>query len=240
MQIFTGDNYAVAGATTGHDNSNDGVTGLEYPGLQDQVAGFLASHQTGGADPDALYVVWAGANDFFAVLGTGGSPAALIGGGVSNTVQTIQLLWRAGARHIMVANVPDLGVTPFGLGSGISQAITDLSAAYNEVLEAALQTLAAAGIPTIRVDAFATLRAMANFPANFGFANVTEPFLSAGGNPALFLFWDPVHPTTRAHEVLADEALNCMIDYFSPRNGKGTPPARVNALKGLVRDGKGK
>jgi len=54
-----------------------------------------------------------------------------------------------------------------------------------------------------------------------------------------FLFWDPVHPTTRAHKVLERAALDRIIDYFSPRQGKGMPPARVNALKGLVRAGKG-
>jgi hypothetical protein len=40
-----------------------------------------------------------------------------------------------------------------------------MCAAYNQALEAALKTLAEAGIPTIRVDAFATLRAMAGFAA---------------------------------------------------------------------------
>jgi phospholipase/lecithinase/hemolysin len=36
MQVLLENNYAVAGATTGHANSNDGVLGLQYPGLQDK------------------------------------------------------------------------------------------------------------------------------------------------------------------------------------------------------------
>src|SRR5262245_61575441 len=44
MQLLPEDVYAVGGANTSHDNSNDGFLGLEYPGLQDQIADFVASH----------------------------------------------------------------------------------------------------------------------------------------------------------------------------------------------------
>ncbi len=117
----------------------------------------------------------------------------------------------------------------------MTAAITQLSAAYNQALESALQLLAKGGIPTVRVDAFATLQRMVNSPAEFGFTNVTEPYLMVGGDPSGFLFWDIKHPTTRAHQVLGQEALDRLIDYFSPRQGAGTPIARVNALHGLVR-----
>ena len=240
MQLLPEDNYAVAGATTGDNNSNDGLLGLQYPGLQDQIAGFLASHQNGGADPAVLYTLWAGANDFFDVLESGGNPASLIVNGVNNTVQAIQALQGAGARQVLVVNVPDLGVTPFGLSTGMGERITDLCVMYNQTLEATLEALAGAGVPTIRVDAFATLDAMVNSAAQFGFTNVTLPFLVAGGDPAQFLFWDPVHPTTRGHRVLADEARNQLIGHFSPRHGRATPPALVNSLNGLVGAGKPK
>jgi len=234
MQLNQEDNYAVAGATTGHANSNDGLAGLEFPGLQDQLAEFLQSHQAGGADPDALYVVWAGANDFFVTLAGGGSPVDLISHGVANTGFAVQQLRSAGAQQILVLNVPDLGLTPYGLASGMGPEITRLAATYNQVLETTLQALADAGIPTIRVDAFATLQAMVDFPVEFGFTNVTEPFLLVGGDPAEFVFWDAVHPTTRGHQVLADEALDQLIKFYSPRQGNSFPPALVNSLKGLV------
>jgi outer membrane lipase/esterase len=118
-------------------------------------------------------------------------------------------------------------------------AMSQLSAAYNQALEAALRALAGAGVPNIHVDAFSTLQAMVNLPGEFGFTNVTDPLLFTGGESDEFLFWDAVHPTTRGHEVLADAARNCLIDYFSPRRGKGNPPALVNSLNGLVRGGLG-
>ena len=233
MEIAAGDNYAVGGATTGHFNSNNGVNGRVYPGLLDQIASFTATRSTAEAE-GALFVVWAGANDFFVALATGQDPGVLIGNGVGNTVQAIQQLWQAGARHIMVANVPDLGLTPYALGRNVGGPVTQLSAAYNQVLNSALDSLAAAGIPTIRVDAFTTLRTMATQPAQFGFTNVTDQLIVVGGNADEFLFWDIVHPTTKGHAVVAEAAADSVISYFSPRHGRGRPASRINSLNGLV------
>src|SRR5262249_2332881 len=219
---------------TGQDNSNDGFAGLTYPGLQDQITNFLGSHQDAGADPDALYVVWAGANDFLALLNPAGSGTTSTSNGVRNTIKAVRDLYSAGARQILVLNVPDLGVTPLGRSSGFGDLISQACADYNLALQTNLDALAAAGIPTIRVDSFSVLRLMVNFPVVFGFTNVREPFLAVGGNPDPFLFWDPVHPTTRGHRVLADEARDELILYYSPRQGRGLPPAVINSLNGLV------
>jgi phospholipase/lecithinase/hemolysin len=233
MAIQPGDNYAVAGATTGRDNVNNGLAGLTFPGLQDEIDSFQASHSPADAS-DALFVVWAGANDFFAALATGAAPQTLISNGVYNTALAIVRLKQSGAQHILVLNVPDLGVTPYVRGLGLGAQVTQLSAAYNAVLAATLDSLNSAGVPTIRVDAFKTLDAMAFNPDQFGFTNVTQPFLAVGGNADEFLFWDSVHPTTIGHAVLAQEALNSLLTYYSPRAGKGTPDACLNALRGLV------
>ena len=170
----------------------------------------------------------------------GGSPGVLIGAGVSNTLEAIQKLWDAGARHILVVNVPDLGVTPYGEASGLSGGVTQLCFAYDQTLDASLVALAGSGVPTIRVDAFAALQNMVNFPASFGFTNVTQPLLQVGGNSEAFLFWDPVHPTMLGHEGFADAAIHELINNYSPRRGQGFPPGLVNSLNGLVGAGKSK
>jgi phospholipase/lecithinase/hemolysin len=239
MSFNTEDNYAVGGALTGSDNFNDGFLGLQYPGVQDEITTFLQKN-SGHADPDALYVVSAGANDFFAVLTGGGDPAALIANGVANTAQAIQRLAMAGAQHIAVPNIPDIGVTPEAQSSGAAAAITQLCSTYDQFLTGGLQSLEAAGVRTIQIDAFTVLQEMAGEPEDFGFTNVGDPLLGvliAGGNanPNEYLFWDTAHPTTRAHEVLARAAADRIMDFYSPSQGKGTPPAQVHALNGLAK-----
>ena len=231
MDYQPADNFAVAGATTGTVNSN----GKEYSGLQDEIDSFQAMGAV--SEPErALYVVAAGGNDFFVALAAGTRPDVLIGNGVWNTVTAIQRLWASGARHILVMNVADLGVTPAAQSIGFGPLLTQLSAAYDQVLDQALDQLAQAGVSTIRLDAFAVLDEMAYTPADYGFSNVTTPLIMAGSvpNPDEFLFWDGKHPTTGAHKVLAQEALQQLISTFSPSNGQATPDASANALHGLV------
>jgi outer membrane lipase/esterase len=228
------DNYAVAGATTGTLNSNN-KPGQDFPGLQGEVDSFI--NAGGVTEPErALFVVAAGANDFFVGLQTGQSPQSIIANGVNHTVVAVQRLWAAGARFIMVMNLPDLGVTPYGQGSGMGAALTQLSAVYNQVLGLALDQLSQAGLPTMRLDAFAVLGRMAHEPAVYGFTNVSVPLKSvpSAPNPEQFLFWDEVHPTTQAHKVLAAEAIQQLMNSFSPGNGKGDPEAQSNSLHGLV------
>ena len=85
-----------------------------------QVQQFLAK---GAVDPHALYSVWAGANDLFVQLGlaqTGAiTPTQLQTNLATAAVQVVQqvgILNAAGARYIMVFNLPDVGSTPFGRG----------------------------------------------------------------------------------------------------------------------------
>ena len=234
MTIQAGDNYAVAGATTGSYNVNNGLGGLTFPGLQDQIDAFQRQHSPAEAR-DALFVVWAGANDFFAALAGSTPPQTLISNAVYNTAVAIARLEQGGARHILVVNLPDLGVTPYVLAAGFGAQITQLGGAYNQALGATLDDLGAPGVSIIRVDAFKALDSMAYNPGIYGFVNVTQPALATGGNPDEFLFWDSVHPTTIGHAVLAEEALGSLLSYYSSREGRSAPDASLNALRGLVR-----
>ncbi|MGZ8939777.1 MAG: SGNH/GDSL hydrolase family protein [Limisphaerales bacterium] len=233
MELLPSDNFAVGGATTGALNSNNGVAGQNYSGVQQQIADLLAAHPS-GLDPDALYIVWAGANDFFVVLETGGDPAALIADGVGNTAVALQTLWAAGARHIIVPNIPDLGLTPYAQSSGAAPVITFLCGLYNQALEGALAALNTAGIATIRLDAFSALNRMVNSPDDFGFTNVGGAYIFTGGQMDEFLFWDAVHPTTAGHAVLGSDAVSALVRHFSPWGSQKNADGRVNSLNGLV------
>lgn len=221
------DNYAVGGATTGSENDS-----APFGGVQNQIALYLSSHQ---CDPRALHILWAGHNDVSLALITGGFDISRI---VMNTINNIRTLWAAGARHILVVNIADLGKTPKLVSSDASAFVSELVATINENLADALNGLAAEGKPTIALDAFAFLDTVIAQPAQFGFSDVTHKGISIYPvAPEGYAFWDNSHPTTQFQHVFEQFVVRCLIDYFSPSRGKGMPPARVNALHGLVRAG---
>jgi thermolabile hemolysin len=223
------DNYAVGGAATGTANDS-----APFGGVQNQIARYLSSHQ---GDPDALYILWAGHNDVTLALTTGRYDLSQI---VPNTINNIRTLWAAGARHVLVVNLADLGKTPMLVSTKDSAMVSWLVASINENLADALGGLAAEGMPTITVDAFAFVDAVVASPELFGFSNVTDAGISIyPANPAGYLFWDNVHPTTEFQHAFEQFAVRRLTDYFSPSRGKEMPPAQVNALNGLVRAGKG-
>src|SRR5690606_32176832 len=108
------------------------------PALTTQVNSYLSANG-GRADPNALYTVWGGANDLFAVAG-GADPATTIGGAVTAQVGIIGTLQNAGARYILVPTIPDLGVTPqFRAGGAANMAAgTQLATTYNTALYGAI------------------------------------------------------------------------------------------------------
>jgi phospholipase/lecithinase/hemolysin len=220
------DNYAVVGATTGTANLNDPSP---LGGVQNQITLYLSSHP---GDPDALYILWAGHNDVFLAL-TASYDLAQI---VPNTINNIRTLWAAGARHILVANLADLGKIPLLVSTEASAPVSSLVASINENLADALDGLGAEGVPTISLDAFAFVDAVVADPEQFGFSDATgEGILLYPENPTGYLFWDEMHPTTQLQHVFEQFAVRRLIDYFSPSYGQGTPAAQVNALNGLVR-----
>ena len=120
-----GINFAVGGATTGTDNAGNAQNPpfpIALPGLQDQVDAFETVLGPGGAaNPDALYVVWAGPNDFLGVFlpEDPANPFAPFEDFTRNPTKptnnissAIEKLYALGARNFLVGNMYDLGDTP--------------------------------------------------------------------------------------------------------------------------------
>lgn len=200
-------NYAFAGATTGRENVND-VPGLfQFPGLLDQIDSFEASLGGQPADPDALYIVWAGSNDVVEY----GPAQQTVDDGVANTIDAVQRLYSYGARYILVVNVADVGLAPFGQ-SVDAEAFSMFVDVYNSALDASLDLLADGGIDTFRLDSARILRDVVDCPDCYRLRNVTDAVLDSGGPARRSLFWDSLHPTTRGHKIFSDAALRVLID----------------------------
>jgi phospholipase/lecithinase/hemolysin len=192
-----GTNYAIGGART-HGGPND---------LRAQAAHFLAT-QAGAVDADALYVVYAGANDLLS-RGCGGSgreEAARAGAAAIRA--TIDDLATAGARHILVPNLPDIGLAPVvrAMGPACAAEARQLTHVFNDALEDALRQVDAKhGVTVRRLDVWQLADAVSHDPEAAGFTDVASP--CKGGSCQGALFWDYLHPSADAHVRLAEAAL---------------------------------
>ena len=215
-----GTNYAVGGARAGADEV--GALGFT-PSMKTQADSYLAS--TGGvADAKALYTVWGGNNDLFAVAQ--GAPAqATIGSAVTAQISVVGSLQAAGARYVLVPSIPDLGLTPSARAQGaVAQGqLTQLATVYNDAL---YRGLAASGLRVIPLDTFHLFQEVAANAGAFGFSNVSgtacQPQITAQSitcQPGTYVrpeaattyaFADGVHPSGAAHEVLADYAKSIL------------------------------
>jgi len=211
-----GVNFAFGGATTGSNNVVN-LPLLPLPGLQTEIGYFKNGLATSGksANPDALYVVWAGGNDY--LLGGATNPTQP----VVNLATALTSLFNLGARNFLVPNLPDLGNTPVGLsrGSDVSNGLNQLSVGHNAGLAQTVNNLSQslAGINLISVDVNSLFDSAIANPSQYGFTNVTQPCLTNFQNPVDFiynvcdrpneyLFWDEFHPTTAGHKLVAETA----------------------------------
>jgi phospholipase/lecithinase/hemolysin len=217
--IVGGTNFAVGGATTGVGNTNDGGTvtttgALGLQGVSAQLAQYLNSNPV---DPNALYVVWAGPNDFLAGFADPNfDPAAAISAAVINLANAVASLASLGAEDILVPNMVNLGVTPRLMSLGAAAGGELLTRAFNTALAMTLAGLETAFPATdfIAFDTFSAFNEVLANPDAFGFSNVTDPCLTldpfslCAADPNVqnqFFFWDDLHPSTPVHLILASQ-----------------------------------
>lgn len=193
-------NFACGGATTGRDANT------LVPGLLPQVQSFIQTQTQ--VNRDGLYVVWAGANDYLQGVS---NPAIPLG----NVTQSIASLVDAGAEKILVANLPNLGELPVTRTSTNSTTLNALTQTHNRELRRSLKALNQHR-PELHIkllDTNALYKDATSSPAKFGFTNVTHACTSTSSvcsAPDQFLFWDSIHPTTTAHEILGDAAFSVL------------------------------
>lgn len=205
-----GNNYAFGGALTDiHDYAVEEQLGplasLGRFGVQSQMGMY---YNDGGNDPDGtkLHVLWAGANDFFNDQTNAMVPA------LNMAINVAWLYQYTGARHFLVPNLPPLGLTPRYISSAKEAQMNQLSREFNDYLAFYLDFLEAnlAGLETYRPDIYTGYEYLLDNPAEYGLTNTSGKAYSGTTvvpNPEEYLFWDDVHPTARAHELIAIMAV---------------------------------
>jgi phospholipase/lecithinase/hemolysin len=215
--------YAEGGATVATPADQyafltDIIGDIEMP-ISQQVSSYLSAHKS--FNSNQLVLVWAGAND---VLRAGPLPAAAQTVETAATVlaQLVGQMVQAGATHVAVVNLPNIGLSPDGLASSDGGAnLTQLSQLFNSSLNAALQTNGLQS-KVIQIDAYTWLnQIIANFQANgFAVANtgvacdpgktprqsalLCSPATYVAANAdQTYMFADNLHPTTHLHALFA-------------------------------------
>lgn len=232
-----GTDYAAGGARV---TKNPGYPFDQFftaaaPTITSQISSYLAAHG-GRADPNALYSVWAGANDLFALEAPEASsqyvadPMPVVAGELADQVGRLQ---RAGARTVVVFNLPDTGATPGSIADGAQAAAASTQHAieYNRAL---FSELKARGLSVIPIDTFNLLRTIIADPGRFGFTDARTPACDlsqvqsslicssanyAPGSEQTHVFADRDHPTTATHALISDYVLGVLA-----------APQQINAL----------
>jgi phospholipase/lecithinase/hemolysin len=207
-------NFSVAGSTTGRTNIASlqaGVNLGNLPGMLDQIDLFSNQLAASGApfvNPNALYVVWAGANDFLALSPQPLKAIQSVLDSVDNVAQSVITLAGLGAKTIVVPNIPNLAITPFVAARNLTPQAAIFSTLFNTLLQGTLGGLESQlGIDIVQVDVFSLSSAIAQRPTEFGFTNATTPLfqsLASQPNPDTFVFADDFHPTTAVHRLISD------------------------------------
>ena len=210
-------NFAFGGSQTG--TAGSGEFGDFIPGVLKQVNWFRRDLALTGerADSEALYILWAGPNDYQSVP----TPVPLSSAqeSVGNLERALSALYNLGARNFLVPNLPDLGKTARALSRGTEEStrLTTLTILHNFLLSDTLGDLSQS-LPEVNIiplDVYSLLQETLANPEQFGFTNVTEPCLDTEtlipcSNPNEYLFWDGLHITGISQQILGEFAVDAI------------------------------
>jgi len=226
-------NYSFSGATTGYRSL------VVLPmGVLTQVNEYLTNNEivpiiktvpvlsdilslvtgTGKADPNALYVIWSGPDDYYFIGGFNATTAYTAAG---NIQQAVNALYRAGARHFFIPTMPDLAITPSARYAhepkepGYMARAAKYSKQFHEVLTIALANLRQrypqASIKSFDTMAFTNEQLPLLVADGFNITdscipmpNSTQPGKELCTTPEKYLFWDSNHLTAEGNRRLAE------------------------------------
>jgi outer membrane lipase/esterase len=194
--------------------------------VQGQITGYLASGAS--VNRNGLYVIWGGANDYFAMATAIAAQPSLsstqiqgiigqqVAATVGNLTTDVAALARAGAHSFVVPVLPNLGGTPDLNGSASSAQLGQLvTFSHNTALATAMGALGQQmHVNVYLVDTASLFSDIQAHPAKYGISNVSQACLTAAGvcaNPGSYLFWDGVHPTTGISQLFS-QAVTATVD----------------------------
>lgn len=227
--------FGGAAVSWNNDSYNDELTTKNRNdllfSLDREVDSYLLSHQD-KADQNSLFAVWIGSNNYFSTKFTHQKTVELVNSGIKKNLETLA---KKGALYILVINIPNMGKSPIARLIYSEKELSDYSHSHNEALANSIKELRSKypQVQWILVDADKMFDLVLKNPDEYGFSNVTDTcyrsvvtnaiddlsaqfILSMSStlehankkedNPcAGYFFFDPIHPTTYTHKVMASK-----------------------------------
>lgn len=186
------------------------------PSLYDQVSAWIDNGYCTG-DPmrpmnDTLFIMDVAYRDLLDIA-LGLAPAEDVFPDVMQSFfDNIGRLHQCGARHLLMPNLPNLGLAPITPDGGEADGRA-LSDNYNEALGGVIGYYS--GLMNISIVDFYDFAEMTvAMPEVFGFTNIDDacitPYVRKGAfckNRDEYVWWDPLHPTKEFHALFAEYAL---------------------------------
>ncbi|KAL4403113.1 ester hydrolase [Malassezia pachydermatis] len=221
--------YAFGGATT-NNSLVQGLAGLndtiQVPDLAMQVDNYLKDAQN-KSDPNGLYILAAGSNDFFFGMKNDTNPVSLANRSVDSLLTQADRLASTGAKYLMIPTLTDMGRLPHGLNytnASSSAGATMFANVFNEMMKSRAKMFLNQSSTVYVVDMQNPLLLYMAQAQQNNVTNVTDACLrgvhkveidagvprSLCENPNTYVFWDIYHPTSHTHQQFAMVAANEM------------------------------
>lgn len=208
-------NYAVGGATSGKYNYYDWINKYEATGVLGQLDWFKKSLAGKKADPNALYFIFASANDYFqhTDFNLPGTIKELSKQTEQNIDTTVKELSGLGAKNFMIVNSTDLSVVPWEVINSKSGEAKEYTTDVNAKLPGDLKNLSTTlNVKITLFDHMAVSKMIRSNSTKYGIKEINKSFertypnvVSGKNNPNEYYFWDEWHPTKVVHKIVGDE-----------------------------------
>ena len=203
--------------------------------LTSQVDAYLA----GGTriPTERAVAIWIGGNDYAAVLSTPqANPTAAVQAAVAGTAGSIATqagrLYNAGARSFILFNQAPFGAIPLtaSLSAADRASANTVSELHAQAIRGVAAGLRGQGATVTIVDVLSLFQSLAASPATYGFNNLTTPcYLPTGPGGSLVatgvcssasglagtVFFDVLHPTANAHQLVAEFAYGTVTATYN-------------------------
>lgn len=234
-----GNNFAYGGARINNATGVSAGVLWQWDNYQNRLGG-------AALDPAALYVVWAGGNDMRDLVGSS-APLMMITSIMGNFQAMLTEMILGGAATLLVPNLPDLGSIPEFRSGSNSVSGTEVSTLWNQALQSMLLGLAMQyQVDIFMLDVFGIFDRILADPASEGFVNTTGECRSirrnffgiasevSCANAHTYVFWDEIHPTSRAHQVLGREAYALLASGQTVNFQVSAPATMLLLVSGLM------